>query len=171
MWHSTIIGNVGDDAEMKTVGDGKQVLSFSVGVKTGRENTEWAQVSVWGKYAEMIADSVKKGSRVTIVGKVSGVDVYQKRDGGFGKSVKFNADSVDVHRSKDDAPQQQMNMGRPSKPKQEWNSAPQQQPQQQQWQSAPQNNQGQWGAPQQQSQQQQQWQASPSNQSNDPIPF
>ena len=168
MWHSTIIGNVGDNGEVKTVGDGKQVLSFNVGIKTGRENTEWAQVSVWGNYGAAIAESVKKGARVTVVGCVTGVDAYQKRDGGFGKSVKMTADSVEIHRSRDDAQSQQpMQKRQPQQrqapqSQQQWGAPPQQQP-------AP--NQGQWGSQQQQAPQgQQQWGASPSN-SSDPIPF
>ncbi len=183
MWHSTIIGNVGDNAELKTLGEGKQVLGFSVGIKTGRENTEWAQISVWGNYGAMIADSVKKGSRVTIVGRVTGVDAYQKRDGGFGKSVKISADSVEIHRGKEDASSQQ-SMNAPRRqppqqqqqrqaPQQQWGAAQPQQPATQQ----PSPDQGQWGsAPQQQQQQpqqQQQWGAAPSTGQNgsDPIPF
>ena len=174
MWHSTIIGNVGDNGELKTVGDGKQVLSFNVGIKTGRENTEWAQVSVWGNYGAAIAESVKKGARVTVVGRVTGVDAYQKRDGGFGKSVKMTADSVEIHRSRDES-QSQQSMSMQKRQPQQQRQAPQSQ---QQWGSTPQQqqpapSQGQWGSQPQQQQPnngQQKWESAPSN-GSDPIPF
>lgn len=73
-----IIGNLGRDPEIKTVGSGK-VANFSVAVtekwkdKNGekKEATEWVNVAVWQEgLIGVIERYVKKGSRVYIEGKM-----------------------------------------------------------------------------------------------------
>ena len=73
-----IIGNVGRDPEVRHIPSGQQVASFSVATterwnKDGQqqEKTEWHPVVAWGKLAELVAQYVKKGSRVYVEGKLS----------------------------------------------------------------------------------------------------
>jgi single-strand DNA-binding protein len=69
----TISGNVGKDAELRTVRD-SQVLSFNVGVKNGYgggATTVWYRCSLWGKAAEAFAGSLKKGTKVFISGELT----------------------------------------------------------------------------------------------------
>lgn len=69
----TISGNVGKDAELRTVRD-NQVLGFNVGVKNGfgrDAGTVWYRCSLWGKAAEVFADSIKKGTKVFIQGELT----------------------------------------------------------------------------------------------------
>jgi single-strand DNA-binding protein len=65
-----ISGNVGKDAELRTVRD-SQVLSFNVGVKNGFSKdagSVWYRCSLWGKAAESFSGSLKKGTKVFITG-------------------------------------------------------------------------------------------------------
>jgi single-strand DNA-binding protein len=69
----TISGNVGKDAELRTVRD-SQVLSFNVGVKNGYgggATTVWYRCSLWGKAAEVFAGSLKKGTKVFVSGELT----------------------------------------------------------------------------------------------------
>ncbi|HYW33234.1 MAG TPA: single-stranded DNA-binding protein [Gemmatimonas sp.] len=77
-----LIGNVGSDPELRTVGNGSKVASFSLA--TGRtwndasgakqEKTEWHKCIVWGNKAGSLADVVekyvKKGERVYVEGEI-----------------------------------------------------------------------------------------------------
>ena len=68
-----ISGNVGKDAELRTVRD-SQVLSFNVGVKNGFGNdagSVWYRCSLWGKAAESFSGSIKKGTKVFITGDLT----------------------------------------------------------------------------------------------------
>jgi single-strand DNA-binding protein len=68
-----ISGNVGKDAELRTVRD-SQVLGFNVGVKNGfgrDAGRVWYRCSLWGKAAEVFADSIKKGTKVFITGDLT----------------------------------------------------------------------------------------------------
>ena len=69
----TISGNVGKDAELRTVRD-TQVLSFNVGVKNGYgrdAGSVWYRCSLWGKAAEAFAGSLSKGTKVFITGELT----------------------------------------------------------------------------------------------------
>ncbi len=72
-----LIGNVGNDPEIKQVGENK-LAKFSLATsesyknKQGEkiENAEWHSVIVWGKLAEIVEKYVKKGSKLYIEGKI-----------------------------------------------------------------------------------------------------
>lgn len=73
----TIIGNLGKDPEFRTFEGGAQNCSFSIATSetwkdktTGekKERTEWHNVVVWGKLAEIAAKYLKKGSKVYVCG-------------------------------------------------------------------------------------------------------
>ncbi len=74
-----LIGNLGQDVELREFDSGKKKASFSVatseqftkddGEKT--EVTQWHNVSVWGKLANIVNDSLSKGDQVLIQGKLT----------------------------------------------------------------------------------------------------
>ena len=72
-----IIGNLGRDVEIKEVGSTK-VASFSVAVtekfknRDGQqqEKTEWVNVELWARLAEIAEQYLKKGSSVYVEGKL-----------------------------------------------------------------------------------------------------
>ncbi len=75
----TLTGNVGRDPELRSTQGGDQVCSFTVASKQGFKRdapTEWFRVSVWGKRGETIANHLKKGAKVTVVGEFT-IGEYQ----------------------------------------------------------------------------------------------
>jgi len=68
-----IIGNVGQEPEMKYTPTGKAVTSFSVAVNSKfkeKETTEWISVVTWGKLAETSNQYLAKGQQVFIEGRL-----------------------------------------------------------------------------------------------------
>jgi single-strand DNA-binding protein len=74
-----LVGNLGDDPEMKHLPSGSAVVNYSVATsevwkdkQTGQkqEKTEWHRCSSFGKLAEIIGEYAKKGSKVYCEGKL-----------------------------------------------------------------------------------------------------
>jgi single-strand DNA-binding protein len=74
-----LLGNVGKDPEVRYTPDGKCIARFSLATgeswkdkNTGekKEITEWHNVVFFGKVAEIVAEYVKKGSKLYIEGKL-----------------------------------------------------------------------------------------------------
>ena len=97
----TIFGNLGRDPELKEVGGG-QVASFSVGVRTGQDETTWVNCSVWGKRADTVMKFFKKGSKVTLSGSGK-LRTYEKKDGTQGSSLEMNVNDFTLP-ARDSAP-------------------------------------------------------------------
>ncbi len=94
MFHRvTIIGNVGQDPQMRYTPDGTPVTSFNVATRTsvnkdtspncpqgwkesynGRawELTTWWRVTAWRKLAEIVNQYVQKGQQVFVEGEIHG---------------------------------------------------------------------------------------------------
>ena len=75
----TTTGNLGRDPELKEI-NGSPVASFSIGARTGRDQTTWINCSVFGKSAETIMEYYKKGSKVVVTGR-GNLRTYQGQDG------------------------------------------------------------------------------------------
>ena len=74
-----IVGNLGQDPEVKFMPSGEAVANISIATsetwkdkQTGeqKEKTEWHRVSMFGKLAEIAGEYLKKGSKVYIEGKL-----------------------------------------------------------------------------------------------------
>lgn len=63
-------GNLGRDPEVRYFDDGKMVASFSIAVEGRKGQTLWMAVKVWGKMAQVIADYVRKGSKLIVSGEL-----------------------------------------------------------------------------------------------------
>jgi len=74
-----LIGNVGNDPEVKTLESGKKLAHLTIATneiyrnERGEkvEQTEWHRVTAWGKTAEIIEKFVAKGKEVAIDGKLT----------------------------------------------------------------------------------------------------
>lgn len=81
-------GNVGKDPEVKHLESGKVVAKFSFATnksytnQTGEKITEtqWHNISAWGKTAETIEKYVKKGSSIIVEGEVT-YRQYEDKEG------------------------------------------------------------------------------------------
>lgn len=80
-----IVGNVGRDAEFRNFENGGKIATFSVASserwkdKGGewKERTTWHNVVVRSPYALKVAEDVRKGKRVMVIGKVE-TRAYEK---------------------------------------------------------------------------------------------
>jgi single-strand DNA-binding protein len=74
-----LIGNVGNDPEIKTFDGGKKVVNFTLATNESYKNdkgekveqTEWHRVSAWGNTADIIEKFVTKGKEIAIEGKLT----------------------------------------------------------------------------------------------------
>lgn len=94
-WQSvTIVGNVGRSPELQYGQDGKARCKFSVAVNDRyRDDTDWFQVTVWGKQGEACNEYLDKGSRVLVRGQVRG-HAYTRKDGSPAMSLDLDAREV-----------------------------------------------------------------------------
>ncbi len=99
----TVVGNLTADPELKYVGSGTPVASFTVAStprNLNRQTNEWEdgeamfiRCSVWRDYAENATESLSKGMRVVVTGKLQ-VRNYQRQDGSQGTSIEMQVDEV-----------------------------------------------------------------------------
>jgi single-strand DNA-binding protein len=83
-----LIGNLGKDPEVRYTASGQAVASFSVATsekykdKSGEmvEKTEWHNITLWGKLAEIAKEYLTKGKTVYVEGRLQ-TRKWQDRDG------------------------------------------------------------------------------------------
>lgn len=85
-----LVGNLGNDPEIRTFGNGGKVANFSIATSENwrdkqsgerREKTEWHRVAVFGEgLVGVIERYVKKGSKLYVEGKLQ-TRKWQDRDG------------------------------------------------------------------------------------------
>jgi len=105
-----IIGAVGRDPELRAVGNGKQVASFSVAVterwrdKNSQGNTDngefnerttWYSCSAWDRAAETVNNIIRKGMNVMVTGSVS-ARAYLGQDGQPRASLDLRVDQFRI---------------------------------------------------------------------------
>jgi single-strand DNA-binding protein len=74
-----LIGNVGNDPEIKTFDGGKKLANLTIATNDSYKNdkgekvetTEWHKVVAWGKTADIIEKYVTKGLQIGIEGKLT----------------------------------------------------------------------------------------------------
>lgn len=80
----TLSGNIGNDPELKETRSGGSILKWRMAGRAGfgdNEKSVWVSCSILrSKYAEAMADVLKKGMPVTICGELS-IDEWEDRDG------------------------------------------------------------------------------------------
>ena len=104
MLNIVFAGNVGGDVTLREVtvrDEPVKVASFSVAVDNGKNvdgediPPTWIRVSVWRGYADVVAQFVKKGDRVTVVAERLKSSAYANADGELRSSLEVSARSVD----------------------------------------------------------------------------
>lgn len=83
-----LIGNLGNDPEVKTTENGKKLARFSVATNESYRNasgekvteTTWHNLVAWGKVAEIAEKYLNKGSEIAIEGKLINRS-YTDKDG------------------------------------------------------------------------------------------
>ncbi len=73
-----LIGRLGNDPEVRTFDSGKKMASFSIATTDSYKNqkgekvedTQWHNLVIWGKLADIAGQYLKKGSEVAVSGKL-----------------------------------------------------------------------------------------------------
>jgi len=97
-----ILGNVGKDPEVRTVGEGTTVANLSIATseswkdKSGDkvEETTWHRVVFWRKLAEIVEQYVKKGDKLYIEGKI--INRSYEKDGTTRYITEIVADQMQM---------------------------------------------------------------------------
>ena len=98
----TLVGNLGNDPEMRHAPSGDPVTSFSLATSrswTGQdgqrqEKTVWFRVSAWQRQAETCNQYLTKGQRVMVVGEVEEPYVGTDDNGNARATLQVRAWSV-----------------------------------------------------------------------------
>ena len=83
-----LIGNVGQNPEIKNLESGKKVASFSIATNEFYKNskgekvqdTQWHNIVAWGKTAEIVENYVGTGKEIAIEGKLTNRS-YETKEG------------------------------------------------------------------------------------------
>ncbi|WP_411145302.1 single-stranded DNA-binding protein [Streptomyces sp. x-80] len=99
----TVVGNVVADPELRFTPSGAAVANFRIASTPrtfDRVTNEWKDgdtlflsVSVWRQQAENVAESIKRGDRVIVVGRLTQRQ-YEDREGKTRSSYEIQADEV-----------------------------------------------------------------------------
>ena len=90
MFHQiTLVGYVGNDAEMRYTQDGVPVTNFNVAVNQRYTNaagepveeTVWFRITTWRRQAETCSEYVRKGQLVLVVGELKAPHAWIDQEG------------------------------------------------------------------------------------------
>ncbi len=68
-----LVGRAGADPTIKTFSSGAQLVELNMAVNRGgkdKQETDWFQIKIWGKVAEIAEQYVKKGHLFGIIGEL-----------------------------------------------------------------------------------------------------
>lgn len=107
---TVLMGNLGQDPEVKTFGSGKSVCNFSIATNRGFTNangekiqeTTWHNCVAWEKTGEIIAKFFKKGSKILVRGRAV-VEEWETDGGEKRKSYKVVVEEFGFVDSKEES--------------------------------------------------------------------
>ena len=154
-----LVGNLGKDPEVRYMPNGNAVANFTVATSESwkdqqgqqQERTEWHNIVMYRRLAEVAGEYLKKGSKVYIEGKLQTSKWQDQATGQDRYKTEINASEMLMLDSRGQGGGQQGGYGQ-QQGQQQQSGGYQQAPQQQQQQQAPQQERQQ--APQQQASQQ-----------------
>lgn len=102
--HIVLVGRAGRDAEIRYFESGKVVSTFSIAVNRPMKDaqTDWFDIEIWGKQAEIAGEYVKKGSLIGIEGRLRWDTWTSKDNGDINIKPLVIADSIRLLGSKRD---------------------------------------------------------------------
>jgi single-strand DNA-binding protein len=98
----TLVGNLGNDPEMRYTPTGVPVANFRMAVNKTmttqdgqrHDKTMWFRVTVWRKQAEIVSQYLTKGSKVLVSGELDEARPYTDREGNLAVSLEVTAQTV-----------------------------------------------------------------------------
>jgi single-strand DNA-binding protein len=98
----TLVGNLGQDPEMRYTPSGVPVTSFSLAVNKSWVNAEgqrqdktlWFRVTAWRKLAETASQYLTKGRQILVIGEIEEARPWTDRDGNLRASLEVTAQTI-----------------------------------------------------------------------------
>ncbi len=93
----TVVGNLVRDVELRWTPSGKAVANFGVAVNQGRgddEKVSFFDVTAWDKLGENAAESLVKGQRVVVFGRLEQRSWEDQKTGDKRSKIEIVADDV-----------------------------------------------------------------------------
>lgn len=98
----SIAGRAGKDPEVRYFESGTSVAKISVAVRRDKDETDWFNVEVWGKQAEILGNFVRKGQMVGFSGRMIEEKWTDRNSGEERRGWKLKANSVHLLSSKEE---------------------------------------------------------------------
>lgn len=92
-----LTGNLTRDPEMKYTPNGHAVTNFTIAVNDGfgdKQDTDFIECTVWRKVAEAVTNYCRKGTKVTVQGKLK-QQAWKDKDGNNRKRIYVRAQRVE----------------------------------------------------------------------------
>lgn len=93
----TIAGHLGADPEVRFTSSGQKVTTLRVAARarrSGKDETIWWKVTVWGEQFDKIIPYFKKGSPIIVVGELSKPEIFTDREGRPQVSMNITANNI-----------------------------------------------------------------------------
>lgn len=100
----TIVGNLADDPELRYTQGGVAVVSVRVGSTPRQMNrqtnawedgeTVWVRCTAWREVAENVAQTLTKGTRVIVTGRLKAPSAYQTAQGEARASLELEIEEI-----------------------------------------------------------------------------
>ena len=95
----SLIGRLGAQPEVVTFDSGRNLAKFSLATNESyknakgerQENTQWHNITAWGKTADLVAKLLNKGQEVVVEGKIVN-NSYETKDG-----VKHHSTTIELN--------------------------------------------------------------------------
>jgi single-strand DNA-binding protein len=93
----TVAGHLGADPEVRFTSSGKKVTTFRVAARSrrsGKEETIWWKVTIWGEQFDKILPYFKKGHPIIVLGELSPPEIFTDREGRSQVSMNITAQHI-----------------------------------------------------------------------------
>jgi single-strand DNA-binding protein len=97
MNYITIAGHLGADPETRFTSSGQKVTTLRVACnskRSGKEETIWWKVSVWGEQFDKMLPYFKKGSSIIVMGEIMKPEIFNDREGKPQISLNITANNI-----------------------------------------------------------------------------
>ncbi len=97
MNQTTIAGHLGSDPEVRFTSSGQKVTTLRVAARarrSGKDETIWWKVTIWGEQFDKMIPYLKKGSPVIVVGEMNKPEIFTDREGRPQVSMSLTASDL-----------------------------------------------------------------------------
>jgi single-strand DNA-binding protein len=97
MNHIFVAGRLGNAPEIRYTANGQKVTSFRLATnskRSGKEETIWWKVTIWGDQMDKMVSYLKKGSAIIVIGELAKPEIFNDREGRPQVSLNIIASSL-----------------------------------------------------------------------------